>query len=221
MTTATHAGFRDPTALTKWTKGFLYASLPLVLLAVVGSGRDYWWFSNHGQPAPGIMLPVESIGGLIVALTVLPMAVVGLGTDVLVLMWIHRANHNARRLGATNMNFTPGWARGWYFIPIAWFWKPYQAMKEVWKASFNPARWWEDDVSWLLPVWWALWLMTFFGGGSLSWTASTDVAQSASEFLRELLRIPLTLVLIGIISQIHRMQMANYRTQGAEVTDDE
>lgn len=78
MTTDPHAGFRDPTALTKWTKGFLYASLPLVLVGVVGSGRDYWWLSKHGQPAPGITLPVESIGGLIVALTALPMAAVGL-----------------------------------------------------------------------------------------------------------------------------------------------
>jgi hypothetical protein len=54
---------------------------------------------------------------------------------VLFCIWIYRANSNARQLGATDMQFSPGWSVGWYFIPIANLWKPYQAMCEIWRAS--------------------------------------------------------------------------------------
>lgn len=212
MTTVPRTGFRDPTELTKATKGFLYASIPLILVAVAAGWRDYWWLSNHGEAAPPIAGLTGSLVGLSLALT----ALIGLGTAISVLMWVYRANYNAGQLGATKMEFTPGWAVGWYFIPIAWFWKPYQAMKEICQTSCNPQRWWEEDRPGLLPAWWALWLLTFFGAEGVSWTVSTEAAQSASGLFRELLRLPLTLVLLNIINQVYRMQMANYRTQGAE-----
>ena len=64
MTIEPHTGFRDPTSLTRTTKGFLYASIPLVLLSIANSWRDFRWLSNTGEPAP----PLE---GPLVALAVL------------------------------------------------------------------------------------------------------------------------------------------------------
>ena len=139
--------------------------------------------------------------------------VVTLGTAITALMWIHRANYNARQLGASGLKFTPGWAVGWYFIPIASLWKPYQAMKEICQASFNPSGWWDEDAPSLVPLWWALWLVTL-GGSSISFTVSTEVAESASDVFREVLRVPLTLVFLSIINRVHSMQMASYRTRG-------
>lgn len=209
-------GFRNPTELTKWTKGFLYASIPLVLLSAAGSWRNYWWLSNTGEPAPSVEGP---FAGLVV-LFALPAMVVGLGSIILVLQWIYRANYNARALGAARMEFTPGWAVGWYFIPIANFWKPYQAMKEICQASLRPSRWWQEKAPALLPLWWGLWLLTS-GAGGISWTISAEEAARMSDVIREVLRIPLTLVLIRIISQVHLMQMAHYRTRDPEDVDHE
>ena len=110
-----------------------------------------------------------------------------LSTGILVLTWIHRANHNARQLGADDMRFTPGWAVGWYFVPIAWFWKPYQAMKEIWLASANPSDWRGRPVSPLLP------------GGGFSGSSRSVV-----------------LILIAIIRRVHDNQMAHYRRQVAD-----
>ena len=208
--------FRDPTDLTKWTKGFLYASIPLILLSVAGSWRNYWWLSNTGEPPPSLEGPFVGL----VALFVLPLMIVTLGTGILVLQWIHRANYNARALGATRMEFTPGWAVGWYFIPIASFWKPYQAMKEICRASLRPSRWWEEKAPSLLPLWWGLWLLSS-GAAGISWTVSAEEAESMSDVIREVLRIPLTLVLISIINHVHLMQMAHYRTRDAEEFDHE
>lgn len=209
MTTATHTGFRDPTELTRTTKGLLYVSIPFVLVTIAGDARDHWWLWGRGEEAPAWAPLVESLLGFAYAMSALVLFV----SSVSVLMWIHRANHNARQLGATGLKFTPGWAVGWYFIPIASIWKPYQAMKEICQASFNPGRWWDEDRPALLPAWWALWLLAT-GSWGVSWTVSTEVAESASELIRQSLRIPLTLILIHIINQVHRMQMANYRTQG-------
>lgn len=211
MTTAPHEGFRDPTDLTRTTKALLYANIPLILVAAAAQARDYWWLSNRGEAAPALAGLLESLAGLSVALTALLMV----ATSVSVLMWIHRANYNAHQLGATGMKFTPGWAVGWYFIPIAMFWKPYQAMKEICQASFNPQRWWDEERPALLPAWWALWLLTN-GAEGASWSVSTEAAESASDLARQMLAIPLILVLVSIINQVHRMQMANYRTQEGE-----
>ena len=52
--------------------------------------------------------------------------------------------------------------------------------------------------------------------GSVSLSVDVESTDAAAEGFRALLRIPLTLVLIHIINQVHRMQMANYRTRGDE-----
>jgi hypothetical protein len=85
-------------------------------------------------------------------------------TVVAVSIWTYRANANARALGAGDMTFTPGWAVGWYFVPIASLWKPYQAMVEIWRASRNPADWQNETGTPALPRWWLFWIIAGFAG---------------------------------------------------------
>tara|TARA_Y100000768_G_scaffold228041_1_gene172162 strand:+ start:166 stop:828 length:663 start_codon:yes stop_codon:yes gene_type:complete len=66
--------------------------------------------------------------------------------------WIYRSNYNIRCLGARDMRFSPGWSVGWYFIPIANLWKPYQAMKELYIKSSN---------SEILPSYFLLWWLLY------------------------------------------------------------
>ena len=133
----------------------------------------------------------------------------------LILRWIHRANYNARQLGAENMKFTPGWAIGYYFIPILTLWKPYQAMKEIWKASKNPSDWESQETSGILPMWWTLWLISNFLG-----QAVFRLSMRAEEFqelmnlniitqISNVLDIPLALVLLAIVNRIHNTQKSH------------
>ncbi len=62
-------------------------------------------------------------------------------TAVVFGVWIVRAHKNLRALGIPNLTYTPGWAFGWFFIPILNFFRPYQAMKELWQASFGGIMW--------------------------------------------------------------------------------
>ena len=91
-------------------------------------------------------------------------------------MWIYRMNYNARCLGAIQMRFTPGWSVGWYFIPLALLWKPYQAMKEIYLKTYNL----NTKVSQInnTPIffafWWTCWII-----GSAFDTAGSRLSEEA------------------------------------------
>jgi hypothetical protein len=114
---------------------------------------------------------------------------VGVATAIVFLLWIYRASRNLHSLGALGQRFSPGWAVGWWFIPIMFFFRPYQVMVEIWKGSTPRATreatfdWKAESVSTLLPWWWACWIAQFFaafvwgfaeesGGTNIVWQAS-------------------------------------------------
>ncbi len=210
MATEPQTGFRDPTGLTRWARGSLYAYLALSLIAAWPDVRD---LLGLGGQEYATALAFAVLRGL-------AMIAVILANASFVLTWIHRANHNARHLGADGMRYTPGWAVGWYFVPIAWFWKPYQAMKEIWKASADPADWGRQDVSPLLLWWWILWIVPFWGVSLVDWAvgrnlgeARTQTLEATTSVVSSVLDIPLVLVLLAIMGTVNRMQMAHHQEQ--------
>ena len=56
-------------------------------------------------------------------------------TGIIYLMWLHRAYQNLPALGVTKLDATPGWAVGYYFIPILNLFRPYQTMVEILRES--------------------------------------------------------------------------------------
>ena len=78
-------------------------------------------------------------------------------TAILVGVWTYRAMSVAHRL-TPSLTITPGWAVGWYFIPFASFWKPFEAMREIWGGSFARHDWQSEVHTPLLGWWWAAWL---------------------------------------------------------------
>jgi hypothetical protein len=89
-------------------------------------------------------------------------------TIVLFCLFMTRANRNAHAFGAPMSN-SPGWAAGWFFIPVAGWWKPYYAMKEIWLGS-DPdpnVHALQSAVSPLLPLWWWMFLLREAGGMSV------------------------------------------------------
>ena len=138
-------------------------------------------------------------------------------SGILILKWLHRANYNSRQLGAKNMEFTPGWSIGYYFVPIVNLWKPYQAMKELWKTSVNPTDWHNQITPGLLPQWWGLWIVTGLLGRiifKLSKNAESLDAMIQLNLVNQLsdvLEIPLVIVLIKIVQSIHVMQISHHK----------
>ncbi len=90
--------------------------------------------------------------------------VVYMASVVLIAMWIHRAHANLRDAGYANLEFSPGWAVGWFFIPIMNLFKPFQAMKELWATSFGEENQFASEASSDVAIWWG----TFIVGNILA-----------------------------------------------------
>jgi hypothetical protein len=106
--------------------------------------------------------------------TALVTFVVAVGTIVAWCMWQHRAHANVRALGAEELMFTPGWAVGWWFIPLANVVQPVRAVRELWKASDPTAGavdWKSKPSTPLLPAWWTGWLLRVYVFPSLAFSA--------------------------------------------------
>jgi ABC-type multidrug transport system fused ATPase/permease subunit len=82
---------------------------------------------------------------------------------VLFLMWVHRTNRNAQALSA-GMDVRPGWAVGWFFIPFASLYKPFQGLDQTWRVSIDPSRWRGLDTPTLLRWWWGFHLTSNIAG---------------------------------------------------------
>jgi hypothetical protein len=78
---------------------------------------------------------------------------------VIVAIWIHRAHANLADAAVDGLEFTPGWAVGWYFIPIANLFKPFQAMRELWRASHGEAHPFDGPAPSAVTAWWTCWIV--------------------------------------------------------------
>jgi hypothetical protein len=142
--------FKDAARLTTATVWTIYVLCVLRLLAIIVSLVDVEELQNLSQGATDANLPLLAITQLVNLLFV---AIAG----ILTLVWIYRACANAHALTRQPMEFTPGWAVGWNFVPVATLWKPFQAVREIWNVSRNPGVA-EDETPAMLRWWWGLWL---------------------------------------------------------------
>jgi hypothetical protein len=203
--------YRDLTPLMRVT---IFCIWTQIIVSVVSLATDVLVLRSHTAPgeqavdqAVPPMEPNEIMQGL-AALTLLLITVV---TAVFVLRTIYRADANLHARNVAGLEFTPGWCVGWFFIPIAMLWKPYQAMKEIWVASSDPFQY-SVDRPWQFPVWWALFLASNITG-TMAWRAGAFSSGLDAQVLSEglsmasgVLGIPEALFLMTILKQIAAAQ---------------
>ena len=154
--------FRDLSNLTRFLKilFILYASLAMI--AAVSGVMQAVLLNGSFSPTEGRTNDARQL------LITLLQGAMFLITAVIFCRWIFRANQNVRALGANGLMATPGWAVGYFFVPILCLWKPYLAMKELWKASRNPIAWREIRRGSAFPAWWTLFIFSNVGSGAAS-----------------------------------------------------
>lgn len=70
---------------------------------------------------------------LIISYAVMGSLVINL---IALLVWIYAAQKNLPALWPSKeLEFSPGWSVGWFFIPIANLFKPFQAVRQLWNES--------------------------------------------------------------------------------------
>jgi len=151
--------YRDNRILARWLVGFLLLGL-FVQFARIAVNLIYvftGWL--HDEERSG---PVETIfeGTRLTAITcmiIFGVWIVRSGKNAWLFAGLSRSHGRAGSLASPKLlEDTPGWAVGWYFIPIASFWKPSVAMRDIVRASTLEA----GLPGWLLPSWWTLWIIS-------------------------------------------------------------
>jgi len=76
---------------------------------------------------------------------------------VFFIMWFRRAYYNLHELPWHNARYTEGWAAGSWFVPVIWWWWPYQIMVDIWRGTQNALRerLGEPQSTTIIGWWWA------------------------------------------------------------------
>ncbi|MFM8398261.1 MAG: DUF4328 domain-containing protein [Pirellula sp.] len=205
--------FREINGLTKFLTILLGLGAALAVISVLSSLMQAELLSRESfSEAEGQTNDVREgvIGLLQFALYIFTAVIFG--------RWIVRANRNVRALGAEGLRITPGWALGYFFVPILSLWMPFQAMKDLWRASQNPGDWANVAASSILPAWWTLWLISAIAGQV---SLRTSMAAKKLEGLQvatyvqmvsQALDIPLCLVAMALVTQIAKAQHSHVQS---------
>lgn len=76
----------------------------------------------------------------------------------LFLTWSYYATLNLKAFKVSNLAISPLGAALWWFVPIVFFWKPYQAMTQIWRATLYGEQWRTAKAPPKIGVWWGLFL---------------------------------------------------------------
>jgi hypothetical protein len=98
---------------------------------------------------------------------------------VLFLRWLHLSYRNLLELGTRDLRFTPGWAVGYWFVPVLNIWRPAEVLGDLWRATDPRADdgWRSLRSSPLIGWWWAIGLVA----GPVAWAAQAMPAETISE----------------------------------------
>jgi hypothetical protein len=125
----------------------IFTSGVLNLLDIQRQNRDEYWLTDEPSKLDNIISLASGIHVLFISVLI-----------ILFFVWINRSCKNGWLLDGPRMKTTPGWAVGYYFIPILTFWKPFTAMKEIRSASYGS----DTALRSILPLWWTFWLISLF-----------------------------------------------------------
>lgn len=140
--------------------------------------------------------------------------VASVASGFLILKWVHRINANAQ-LYSSEMNVSPGWNVGFFFVPIANLWKPFQGIRESWEVSDGLGSRVPGWMRW----WWGCWLAANFINIAGFWIwlqADTFGSVSADAFLdmvSAIVAVPLALLLIRLIRTLTAAQEAKHGSE--------
>lgn len=203
--------FRDQRGLARLCLGFLYAQ---IAVAAIGAFSAWWTYDLLGRVSAGesldrATLEADDARAMVVAL---PTMLLYLAGAIAIGVWIYRANRNAHAVGTLEMEISPGWAVGWYFVPFANLVMPLRAMREIDAASASALPDGADGAGMLLGGWWGAWLamnMTGWVSFRIAMNAVTaDGLRTAALFdlISCLLTIPACLLLAALIGRIQSFQ---------------
>ncbi|MCK4816835.1 DUF4328 domain-containing protein [bacterium] len=221
--------FESGHSRAKWVSIFLVLIVVLDLVAIVSDYMEIQLINRALRGETVTMVEATAndsrqaaIGGIYLVLFVI--------TAILFCMWIHRAHRNLPSLGASDLKYSPGWAVGYFFIPILSIFRPFQVTTEIWKAS-DPTTEINESLAWksaptspLIASWWVLFLVSAFLGNILfrvslqAETLGELLTAGWLTFVLDVLDIPAAILAIFLIRNIDLRQQQKHQCLTSYVT---
>lgn len=185
----------------RWTTYLLYTCLALDVIAIASGVAQRGLLSRlaaGGHLSPGEAEANDARHGAIGRLQIVALVVTG----VVWLFWLYRAYSNLGLSGTKQARFTPGWAVGYWFIPVVNLVRPYQIVVDLWQRSEQANA--RDSalglprpalVSW----WWGVYLLSGFAGRVFA--ALVRQAKSVDELINAT-DVGMMVDAIGIVSAL-------------------
>ncbi|MBA4207831.1 DUF4328 domain-containing protein [Pannonibacter phragmitetus] len=151
-----------------WTfqgAGFSYIAIAIIIL--MGSVNPAQWNTELSrQLARAQMFNSNHPALLLVwlAYSIIPFT--------LLVVWKYRVTINVVKIYGPQ-TITPAGAVYWYFVPVLFFWKPYEAMSNIWRAYALGDRY-------ILSWWWTLWIGVWVLSGIVM-AISPEVVRTVGE----------------------------------------
>lgn len=220
--------YRSPVLLSRLAvAGLVLVGICRVLFLVAGFGLVV--DPNRSLDlADGDQVSIWLMFSGLVALVLLPAFIYSVVTF---LMWLFRVFTNLPSIGSNQMDFSPGWAVGWWFIPFANLVKPFQAVRTAWAESdpdvevgggFLSSV--QSSAPTFVGVWWAFWII---GNIVSNLTSRLEVAAKPGEeailgyasIFESLIWIVATILAIKVVLAITDRQEARFARLGPAAID--
>jgi len=189
-----------------WLYGLLGAFMVATLLAMAADGN---LLAVADRDAAGYVpyKEVEEADQLYWAAKVLQW-LLSLAIPGFFIWWTRRATCNVRALGAARPDFSPGWAVGWWFVPIAAWFQPFRVLRQAWRASDaslgteESEDWRHAGMSGWLAVWWILYLVvaTLWNGVSGRPDAEMMEAETIADLASVVLVLDALMVVVTVLT---------------------
>lgn len=196
---ATHLPY-DLTRLAKLCQGVLAGIIALEVLFGLSAVYSYVEIqqSMNGRDVPIINVFDNSYwrSDLATTAVAIPYVFVFLFALFINGRWIYRASANAAHLVPSEKRIGPGWAVGWFFVPIANLFFPFKAMRETWNSSTRS----DDNLTEAVPGWITLWWFAWILSNILSQVSermvrgSNDLSDYANSAAIDVVNAPIGIV---------------------------
>jgi hypothetical protein len=214
--------FRSPTSLGNGVRGAVgaFALLTLAVLGVMGYGLHLLQQGIDGGITTQLQDKLAGAGWLQLNLFRLQLVLM-LACYIWAGCWVYRVAGNARALGARGLDDSPGWAVGWYAVPVMNLVRPLRAMTQIWLGSQAPARWQKLGTPSLLRAWWVCWI-----AGNLSYWFVTQYLKPEHTFgglhtqqllliVGQGLNLCAAALFLLVVTRLTRMQVEQHEQQQA------
>lgn len=143
--------------LTMWSIGLAWVYVACnVILIVLGIVAPDLMLSlgNDDAPPPGASFTtLMAMAGVFIAF-----GVAAIACYIVSAVWLYRASANAQAIDPDPDRMRPGWALGWFAIPIANLWMPFRAVKQCWNSSIHGPGALGAAAPGFFAIWWSCWI---------------------------------------------------------------